>query len=43
MDLSEICWEELDQSHVTQDKGPVMGFSEYDSEPSGSIKCGELV
>jgi len=43
MDLREIGWESVVWIHLAQDRGSVTGPCEYSNEPSGSIKCGELL
>jgi hypothetical protein len=42
MDLQEMAWEAMDWIDVAQDRH-VMGCYQNGSEPSDSIKCGELL
>jgi hypothetical protein len=42
MDLREIGWDGVDWMDMAQD-GPVEGSGEHGIEPSGSIKCWEVL
>jgi hypothetical protein len=43
MDLREIGWDGVDWVDLVQDKGPLEGSCEHGDEPSGSIKCWEVL
>jgi hypothetical protein len=43
MDLEEICWGDVDWIDVAQDQGLVESSCEDGNEPSGSIKCWEVL
>jgi hypothetical protein len=43
MDLREIKWDGMDWIDVAQDGGQVVGYYERSIEPSGCIKCCEVV
>jgi hypothetical protein len=43
MDLREIGWDGMDWIDLAQDKGPVDGSCEHGNEPSGSVKCWEVL
>jgi hypothetical protein len=43
MDLREIGWCGMDWIDLVQDRGQVEGSSEHSNEPSGSIKCWEVL
>jgi hypothetical protein len=42
MDLKEIEWDDIDWTDLAQE-GPVEDSCEYGNEPSGSIKCWEVL
>jgi hypothetical protein len=42
MDLREIAWGSMDWINLSQDR-PVAGCCEHGDEPSGSIRCFEIV
>jgi len=39
MDLREVGWEDVDWIHLAEERD----HGEHGTEPSGSIKCGELL
>jgi hypothetical protein len=43
MDLREIAWDGMDWIDLAQYKTPVEGPCEHGNEPSGSIKCWEIL
>jgi hypothetical protein len=43
IDLREIGWDGMDWIDQAQDRGPVEGSCEHGNEPSGSIKCREVL
>jgi hypothetical protein len=43
MDLREIGWGGMDWIDLTQDRDPVEGSCEHGNEPSGFIKCWEVI
>jgi hypothetical protein len=43
IELREIGWDGMDWIDLTQGKGPAAGFCEHADEPSGSIKCWEIL
>jgi hypothetical protein len=43
MDLREIWWGNMDWIDLAEDKGLVEGSCEHGSEPSGSIKCWDVL
>jgi hypothetical protein len=43
MALLKTGWRGMDWINLAQDKGPVGGSCEYCNEPSGSIKCWEIL
>jgi hypothetical protein len=43
MDLREIGSDGVDWMDMAQDRGPVEGSCEHGIEPSGSIKCWEVL
>jgi hypothetical protein len=43
MDLREIGWDGVDWVDLAQDRGPLEGSCEHGDEPSGSIKCWEVL
>jgi hypothetical protein len=42
-DLTEKGWGSMEWIDLALDRGPVVGSCEYDNEPSGSIKCWEVL
>jgi hypothetical protein len=43
MDFREIGWDGTDWIDLAQDRGPMEGSCEHGDEPSGSIKCWEVL
>jgi hypothetical protein len=43
MDLREIGWDGVDWIDMAQDRDQWGGLCEHDIEPSGSIKCWEVL
>jgi hypothetical protein len=43
MDLVEVRWGDVDWIGLAQDRNKWTALSEFDSEPSGSIKCWETI
>jgi hypothetical protein len=43
MDLRETGWDVMDWIDLTQDKDQWEGSCEHGNEPSGSIKCWEIL
>jgi hypothetical protein len=43
MDLRDIGWNGMDWIDLVQDRDPVGGSCEHGNEPSGSIKCWEVL
>jgi hypothetical protein len=43
MDLREIVWGGMDWINLAQDRDPLEGSCEHGNEPSGSIKCWEIL
>jgi len=41
--IKEVEWKGVCLRHLAWDKGQAAGCCEYDDEPSGPIKCGEIV
>jgi hypothetical protein len=43
MDLGEIGWDSMDWIDLSQDKGHWRTLCEHGNEPSGSIKCWDVL